>query len=1298
MKSRLLRFFLVLILAPASGTLASAQGTATASLSGVAVDSAGGVIPGATVVVTNKANGSKFNVVTNSTGAFSVPALDAGTYSVTVSLMGFKTAVIDDVKLQPGTPASVKATLEVGSLSETVVVQGSSDIVNTQTATVSSTLNVDQINKMPLPSRNAINAVTFLTGVNTAGVNRDSNFNGLPDSFVAISLDGVNNNENFNKSTEGLFAMVTPRQDAVEAVTVTTAVGGADVGGHGAVQISFVTRSGTNTFTGSAYEYHREPALNTNYWFNKRNNLPKNDVVLNQYGLRQGGPITIPGLYDGRNKAFFFFNYEELRLPNNFSRTRNVLAPTAQTGLFRWTAGTATREVNVLALAAQNGQPAAFDPLVQKILGYVNSAMPTSGTLSPQTGDPNLMDYAWQSPGKQVEKQPVVRLDYNLTEKHRLSGTYNWQVVVRDPDQLNGGDVRFPGAPNYSKYISYRPLTSASLRSTVSSNLVNELRGGIKWGPGYFGQDASNGPQTFQDQNGFALDITSSNANADGLNLANWHTQNSPTSRSAWSWNLDNILSWQKDKHSVSFGTSLYFGHVWEDGQQMVPGITLGIDSQDPAFNMFNTTNFPGASTAQLTDARELYALLTGHVISVTGQAALDANTNKYTFLGKRRRAGRMNQYSVFAQDQWRLTSALTLSGGLRWDLQMPFTPVNDIMSQATFADACGISGLGPDGNCRFFQPNATGGKVPSFIQFSKGTRDYKTDWNNVAPNIGVAWRPNAQSGVMRALLGDPEQATLRAGYAVAYDRQGMQRFTAQYGANPGSTLSLTRSGGNGLLVPTGQTWPVLLSQTDRLYPAPFPETPSYPIPVRANRADTIEIFHPDIKVAFARSWNISFQRAVSRNTAVEIRYVGTRGVNQWTEINYNERNLIENGFFNEFKLAMANLHANNAAGGSRLGSFAYFGPGSGTSPLPIYLAYFNASRDVNNAAAYSGSNWTNSTFAGRLVAPNPLPFQAAADLDGNATRRASAIAAGLPANLFVVNPDVSDVNVWESSAFSDYHALQIELRRRLSRGLQVNGSYQYALEGGSSFLGQRYGRVMNPSENVRHAIKTQWDYTVPVGREQRFGSNMNAILNGILGGWSFNGAGRVQARTLNFQAPNALGPNGTNVRLVGMTLDQLTDMYKIRIATDPSTGLQNVYILPDDVILNTRRAFNVSTTSPTGYSDLGPPTGRYLAPANSADCIQLKTGDCAPRTLLVRAPFFTRFDIGLTKRFPIHKRTNFELRFDVLNVLDNIDFNPVANPGTAATIFQVTSAYTDASNTFDPGGRLGMLVLRLNW
>jgi hypothetical protein len=751
----------------------------------------------------------------------------------------------------------------------------------------------------------------------------------------------------------------------------------------------------------------------------------------------------------------------------------------------------------------------------------------------------------------------------------------------------------------------------------------------------------------------------------------------------------------------------MLFVRAWEDAKQVVPGIDLRFNTaNDPAAGLFTGANFPGASTAQLTDARELYALLTGRVGAITGQAALDPVSGRYVAFGPRRRAGKMDTHSLFVQDSWRVRSNLTLNAGLRWDVQLPFTPVNDVMSAASMADVCGVSGPGPGGEygrCNFYRPGVTGGKAtPEFSQFTAGTRGYKTDWNNLAPNVGVAWRPNVNSGWLRALLGDPEKAVLRAGYTVAYDRQGMAGFTGIYGPNPGSTLSLTRNDVTGLVLP-GESWPVLLRDRARLFNAPFPETPAFPIAARPNRADSINAFAPDVKVASAHSWTVGLQRGLGNDMAIDVRYVGTRGVNQWSTLNYNERNLIENGFLDEFKLAMANLTANNLAGGSRAGSFAYFGPGSGTSPLPIYLAYLNGRRDPDNPAAYTGgaNTWSNTTLASRLVSRAPAPTSSADDLDGDATRRGNALAAGLPANFFVVNPGANEVNVRDSGAYSDYHALQVELRRRMSRGLQASFNYQFAVEGGSAFLGFRYGRVMNPSANVRHAFKTQWDWQIPVGRDQRFGAGMGRLLDGVLGGWSFNGVGRIQQRRVNIALTTGPGIQ-RNVRLVGMTEKDLRKMFKFDIRNDPATGRRSVYMLPDDVILNTRRAYSLSTTSTTGYSALGVPEGRYLAPANNEQCIQLKLGDCAPRTLLVPLPLFTRFDVGITKRFKLRGRSNVELRLDLLNVLDNVNFNTAAadtqQPGSGAGIFQATSAYTDSSNTYDPGGRLGQIMLRFNW
>jgi len=1269
---------------------------ATSSITGTVLDSAGGAIPGAAVVVKNE-SGVSFEAVSNGEGLFNIPGVAPGVYHMTVSLSGFKTVVIRDVRVIQGTPASLKAVLEVGQLSETVNVAASSELINTQTATVSSTLNADQLNRMPTPTRNALNAVTFLPGINTATTNRESRINGLPESFVSITLDGVSNNDNFLRSSDSFFASVTPRQDAIEAVAVTTAVQGATTGGSGAVSINFTTRSGSNKLTGSAYEYFRNTytpwLLNTNYWFNTRNSLPKNEIKLNQYGARLGGPVVIPGLYDGHNKAFFFAHYEQLRFDNTLTRTRTLLNPRSTQGWFRYTVSGQVREVNVLDLARANGQSTALDPMMMSLISRTAASTQTPsarGTVS-ATSDPLVDQYVWLSPGRLFEHQPTFKIDYNLNDHHRLTGSYQIIWSERDPDYLNNADVRFPGATNFSFFHSRRPLHSYALRSTLSGNKVNEVRVGItaKGGASYFGDDASNGIATFADQGGYAI--------VNPL-TTDWFVQNGPTWRSAPTYSIDESLTWQKGKHSLSFGGGMLIANAWEAGQTIVPTVNIGFSTtSDPARGLFNTTNFPGASTDQLGDARGLYAFLTGRVSSIGGTAALDPATGKYVAFAPRRREGSLDVYSGYAQDQWRLSSGLTLTAGLRYDLQTAFSASNDIMSTVTLADVCGISGLGPGGvygKCNMFAPGASGGVTPTFKQLTDGTQGYNTDKNNFGPSVSVAWRPDVQSGWLRTLLGDPEQATIRAGYTTSYERQGMGVFTGTFGANPGSTISLARTEALGNLVLPGEAWPVYLSQSSRIYPAPFNETPSFPIPVRAGRADSLNGFAPDLEVASAGTWTVSLQRAVSRNMAVEARYVGTRGWNQWSTLNYNTvrgESLLTNGFLDEFRLAMANLLANNSSGvASRQGSFAYFGAGTGTFPLPIYLAYMNGSRDVNNPAAYSGTNWTNTTFAGRFVQSNPNPTgSAGTDLEGNSTRRGNAVNAGLPANLFVPNPAVGNNNLTDSGAFSDYHALQLELRRRLANGFSANVNYQYALEGGSAFDGFSFGRVMVTSPNVRHAIKTQWDWTIPVGRGHRFGSDMGSIMNGVLGGWSFNGVGRIQARVVDFG----------NVRLVGMSKKDLQKMYKFDIRVDPSTGLNTVYVLPADVILNTRRAFSSSSSTISGYSaSLGEPEGRYIAPANSASCIQIRAGDCAPRELIIRAPWFTRFDIGIGKQFPIHGRTNFEVKFDLLNVFDNVNFDPVANPGSGATIFQTTTAYTDPSNTYDPGGRLGQIMFRINW
>ncbi len=311
-------------------------GGATTSLSGTVTDTSGAIIPGASVVVKNMATATQFDATSNEGGYFSVPALDPGTYSVTVTLMGFKTAVLNDVRVNASTPATVKVALSVGGLEETVVVTGGAEIIQTTSAAVTSTIDTNQILKIPTGSRSALEFVALLPGVSTPGGpggSRDATINGLPQSAINITIDGMSAQDNHLKTGDGFFARVSPRLDAIEEVTVNSAAQDASSTGQGAVQIRFVTRSGSNDFRGSGYYYLRHYKLNANTWFNNRDNAPKSDDVLHQPGGRIGGPIIDPGHVQRPQQGVLLLQLRRVAVAGSEHRESHAAASALRAGL-----------------------------------------------------------------------------------------------------------------------------------------------------------------------------------------------------------------------------------------------------------------------------------------------------------------------------------------------------------------------------------------------------------------------------------------------------------------------------------------------------------------------------------------------------------------------------------------------------------------------------------------------------------------------------------------------------------------------------------------------------------------------------------------------------------------------------------------------------------------------------------------------------------------------------------------------------------------------------------------------------
>jgi hypothetical protein len=1266
-----------LVVAACSSQVFAQGGGTAASIVGTVTDASGGVIPGATVTAKENATATEYTATSNEQGAFTIPAVDPGTYTVTVSLMGFKTAVLNKVIVNAATPSSVRVKLEVGGLEETVVVTGGSEIIQTQSAAVTTTIDTNQILKLPTGSRSALTFVTTLPGVNTPGSDRNSTINGLPQSAINITIDGISAQDNHLKTGDGFFARVSPRLDAMEEVTVSTAAQDAASTGQGAVQIRFVTRSGSNTYTGSSYYYLRHYKLDANSWFNNRSGVAKNEDVLYQPGTRVGGPIWIPGLWDGRNRAFFFVNYEESRSPGQNTENRTVLHPRSQQGIFRYTAGDEIREVNLLALAAQNGFLSSPDPTIARLLGDIRSAV--SGGPLEDLSNPMLQEYRYQYDSKGVTQYPTVRLDFNLSDKHRLSGSLNYTNLLSTPDTTNNREPAFPGFPGTGNQHSDRYTVQTTLRSTLTSNIVNEFKVGGSGGATLFSPEI--GIDQFQgtpvaDQGGFFLDI-----NGSFLGISNPHPTPSYSAREASTKILENTLSWLKGRHSIQVGGSYTQQDVWLENRRHVPTISFGIDPNDPAAVMFRTANFPGASSGELNDARELYATLTGRVTGITGELRLDEETDEYRYLGLGIQRARLKDYGFFVADTWRWKPNLTLNMGLRYVLQMPYYPRNNSYSKASYEDICGISGVSPTGGCNLFQPGFTPGRIPQFVQYNEGEGAYNTDLNNFAPSIGVNWTLGGKSGLLGGIFGRGDgDSSLRAGYTLGYNRPGTSDFTGSIDDNPGISQTASR---NHSLNNLGDPGTILFRNRGDLGPPAFDLTRQYPLSDVIT--GDIKAFEPNLQVPYSQTWTAGWQRKLTSDIAIEARYVGTRSLQSWQTYNFNEVNIVENGFLDEFRQAQANLQANIAAG---IGNTFAFTGAPGTAPLPTFLAYFSGRTNASDITAYTSSSWRSSTFLSFLAARDPDPYGMVSNGDDtglmdSSSRRENALEAGLPANFFVANPHyLGGAELLGNGGYTKYNSFQFELRKRLSHGLQFNSSYVFGRAYTSSRFGLRQPRVTTldtgTEGGVAHAFKANWTYELPFGQGRRFASAAGPVLDRIIGGWSFDGIARIQSGRM-------LSLNG--VRLVGMTESELQDAFELRFDHDGKV----VYMLPQDIIDNTVKAFSASATSPTGYSDEGVPQGRYLAPENGPDCIAVTEGfgECGTSQIVVTGPRLVRFDLSAVKRMPIKGRVNLEFRAELLNAFNHPWFNPVFPANDDPDDYRVTSA---------GGSREVQLVFRLNW
>jgi hypothetical protein len=1299
--------FLIAMLLAAASVFAQVNVTA---VTGLVTDPSGAAVPAASVEALALATSQVVRTTTNEKGEYTIPSLPAGTYKITVSKEGFRTGAVQNVALIVGVPGTVNVKLEIGQATETVEVTAGAEVVQATTADVSTNLTGRQLTDLPFATRNAIELLVDVPGTSTPTNPRSSSVNGLPKGALNVTIDGMNTQDNMLKSSDGYFSYIMPSIDSLEEVTMSTSAVGVDSTSQGGAQIKFVTRSGTNQWHGGGFWQDRNTAFNANYFYNQQAGLPRDIIKLNQEGGHIGGPIK-------KNKLFFFGNVEVYRFPGTNLYNRTYLTPSASSGIFTYAnAAGQQQQVNMLQLAqAVNGNlpssvrpyPTAADPRLAKTYGLMQQLGANGIVRNNQSAsDYNTLTTSYQPTGTDSRDFFTSRIDYNISQKHTFSLVYNYDWYASIPDFLNGIVPDFPGSgtvlfsPVSTGQRSNRFDGTVSLRSALSPSLTNEFRAGLNGGTVLFFDLVS--PGMFSPWGGFVPSFANP-----GTGLSGVTTTSGPQRRNAPVKNFGDTVSWVKGTHQFSFGGNWDQVNVYQqiEGSALFPGITFGVASGDPlttgSTNMFTTANFPGANTTQLSQAANLYADVTGRVSNISQQLALSEANHQYSAAAPIDR-DRIREFGLFAQDQWRVKTNLTVTLGLRVEKQGALQNLNGLYSNVSYAGLFGVSGAG-----NLFSPGVLSGSTPVYTQLN-GSNSYDPPpvW---APSVGLAYQLPAHEGFLGWLTGHHSGASVfRGGYSLATVREGMNVFTSLYGGNQGlqvddSVSPTTYPAIFGAPGSVSFSDPTLPSRTSTINP-----TPSYPIP--SCSGCSVNGVDPNLKMGYVQSWNFSFQRELDRNTVVDFRYTGNHGVDLWRRINLNEVNVLNNGFLGQFQVAQNNLAIARGGDITKNTGVTNFGNQGlpGQQAIPILQTAIG--------------NTTDATTANYLQLGNA--GGSANSIATNSARMTSLTKAGYPINMFQVNPlNGGAANLLTNDGFSNFNAFQLEVRHRLASGFTINGSYQFAkalqegepsssIDSSSPTTLRNLGLDRTPSSfDIRQDIKFNWIYELPFGPGRAFGaSGHNPLVKRLIGGWQVSGVVRLQSGTPMFLGGlQSFNQYSSGVVLHNMNASQLQSMIGVYKTSYPSANGGLIYYLPPPSqapngayfsTLNSSNNTNVITNSMAAFNEGGltlaqvDPNAPYIGPAPAG---QMGWNG------YFYLPWQRHFDLSLQKNTRITERVELQIGAHALDVLNVTNFLPGGNTtgnnfAATSTFGQITSAYRDISGTVDPGSRIIEFVVRLNF
>lgn len=1260
-------------------TMQSANAQSTGGrVRGTVTDASGSAVVGATVSLVNVATNISREATTNATGEYIFLEVPVGSYEVNVNQTGFKKFVRKDIVVDLNAVVGVDISLTVGGSTETVEVTGEPPVIDTTTTQLGAVVGSRAVTELPLNSRDTYQLLQLQPGVQSQLGNDLFYGSDKPGVVTVNGGRGRSNNYSVNGGDgNDLFAnlpAVQPSPDTIEEFRVITNSFDAEYGRNSGSVVNVVTKSGTNDFHGSVFEFLRNTVLNASPFMVTPSSKP--DYQENQFGATVGGPIK-------KDKTFFFASYEGRRTKQGIL-SNPVPLPTATqlAGGFTDLTGTLTTPQTASTLQSRCGtqlSPAANTELSSIIAGGTPTANNYATLLFP-TGIPTqcfdplstaiynqyvhpTSDGAFQESPNKINNgdQFTIKVDQDLTKNQKLSVYYYFDDdYTLDPFakfQAAGGNLgNFPGV-----YSTRTQQVNATHTWTIGSTSVNEFRFS------YFreGQGQFDSPT-----------VTSLVQNSCGSSSASAYCFTGTTDQPLLDGNL-NVLApnnaygiyphlgaTKEGLPAISVGGGLSLGNNSE-GQLPQTGNTFQWSDNFSRLMGNHSFKFGGDIRYQKFD-QTLYYNVNG--IMNFGSGGVNDTGDNYAnyFLGlpnyfsqgsAQQELVRSTSIYLYAQDSWKIRSNVTLNYGLRWEMNTPLTDIGQKVQtyrpgQVSTIYPCQLSPSNPlydgsqsDGGC------ASGGLTPVGLVFpgDKGVPKGLTDtyYKAFAPRLGINWSPSADSGVLRSITGGPSKTSISAGWGLFYNPIE-QLVLEQFSAEP------PFGGSNFISDPVFQA--PFVTQSGSVNPNPFNGilNPPRGQPIDWSTFRSILLygqFPKNLRTQYSAQYNLTVKRELPGNILFQVGYVGSQGHRLLASYDINHGNPQS---CNDLQ-AISTLNGDNsvACGPQSADNSYYVGPGDNIPVGGLTIPYggpnggsFVFLPQGGNVGANNGGRGI--TLVGLRQYSSPL----CQPLTG----------AGCPADGV---PVFSNIFTENTVAHSNYNSLQVLMEKHFSHGLQFSAAYTYSksLDNASSFesslnpvnLNSTYGPSLF---DARHRFVFNYVWELPVPKYEGFKGQ-------LLDGWQVSGI-------ITFQT-------GFPVRITSS--DDNEEFYSTFFEAPGEPNWAHGYAAGSLVKWDPRTHGGIAF-DPNQFDNCN-----NLNCPNDPSAVQVGTIGNAPRSICCQ-PGINNWDMGLYKGFQLREKLRMEFRGEFYNIWNHTQFYSV--DGNISDIGTLTYG-PNGNVTGETGGTFGL-------